>query len=569
MVNRRSALGLGASIAILGASAASRASRESFDSAPSNGFRWLSEFAAKGKGASDDTGTFQRAIDYVRNLALRTQDTSCLPSLLIPAGRYMLTQTIDTAPWIKLCSVGGVLLDFSGLPAGCDGMTCRNETTLPATQLRFPGDRSPFLDGSGGTISILGPGLARAEGSGVVMGNREAGFSGAVRDAGGRNVVISGWRSALRIDPLNTYLSAWFSSRFEQNRDAGIYVAPGVGRSVNSGERMTFVDCTFAGSARALDIDSDSMDFVFDACSFDFNGDVVHFGAQARFGTIAFSHCHIEGIDGLLVDASVAGKHLRAVFRDSIVLPRHWKRKELVNAPRQLVAGNAKFAAWGVEWRFESQQHALTPLIGDEVPVEALSALSFQNVQALPWRGSVINADSTFMLDGPGTPASALTHWSVAFGTSSETNGNPGEESGGKAVGAIVALNPPADHRSTPEKHGARAALQTLRLTSPDQDGAPLSITTRHPFAVSPSETVQAACTATASGNRGHTAFTFHFYAAGGVPLGMSESSSHADGLPCAQAVAPIGTVQATLTTSFTGWTGQFDISELAVWRSS
>jgi len=570
MVNRRSAIGVSAGVAILGASAIPRGWGEPVDNAASNGFRWLDEFSAKGKGASDDTGTFQRAIDYVRNLALRARDTYGLPSLLIPAGRYVLTQTIDAAPWIKLCSVGGVLLDFSRLPVGSDGLTCRNETTLPATQLRFPGERSPFLDGSGGTISILGPGTARAEGSGVVMGNREAGFSGDIRDAGGRNVVVSGWRSALRIDPLNTYLTAWFSSRFEQNREAGIYVAPGVGRSVNSGERMTFVDCTFAGSARALDIDSDSMDFVFDACSFDFHGDVVHFGAHARFGTVAFSHCHIEGIDGLLVNASAAGTHLRAIFRDSIVLPRHWKRRDLDNSPRLLVAGTAKFAACGVEWRFESpQRHAVMPLIGDEVPVEALDAISFQKIRALPWRGAVINADSRFTMDSPGTSASALSHWSLSSGASGETSeyigGNTGEGQTARAAGAIVALDAPAVDRAV---HRGRHAL---RLSAPDNNGAPLSITTRHPFAVTAGETVHAACTVTVAmdGTQGRTVFTFQFYAAAGMPLGAADASSAANQLPFAQAVVPAGAIQATLKTSFVNWTGQFDISELAVWRSS
>ncbi len=128
------------------------------------------------------------------------------------------------------------------------------------------------------------------------------------------------------------------------SRTANVVFAshPPDGKSVNSGERVTFADCTFSGSARAIAIDADSMDFVFDACSFDFNGDVVHFGPHASFGTVAFNHCHIESIDGLLVDATQAGKHLRTVFRDSIVLPRHWKRKDPSNTPRQLVAGKSE-----------------------------------------------------------------------------------------------------------------------------------------------------------------------------------------------------------------------------------
>ncbi|MDR6407096.1 hypothetical protein [Paraburkholderia terricola] len=551
-MNRRSAMGLSAGIAVLGAAAASPERGEPQADQFPNGFRWLHHFAAKGKGTSDDTGTFQRAIDFLRNIALRTRDTSCVPALLIPSGRYILTDTIHTMPWIKLCSVGGVLLDFSQLPVARDGLTCRNETALPATDLRFPGDRSPFLDGAGGTISIRGPGVMRAEGWGITMGNRHAGFSGIVRDAGGCNVVVTGWRGALRIDPVNTYLCAWFSSRFEQNREQGIFVAPSDGRSVNSGERMTFVDCTLSGSARAIDINSDSMDFVFDACSFDFNGDIVHFGKQARFGTVAFNHCHIEGIDGLLVDAKASGKHLRTVFRDSIVLPRRWKRKELNNAPRQLVAGTAKFSASGLEWRFESpEQGTLTALIGDEVPVESMTATSFQRIRALPWRGSVINADSLFALNSPGTSAGALTHWTTTCAASA------------KHIGEIVVVD--ASARSSV----FAKPRQALRLAFPAHGNASISVATRTPFPVTPGELVMAGCSATAMGATGRVKFTFQFDAAEGIPLSASESQGVANELPSAQAAVPPGANRAVLMATFVGWTGTLQINELAVWRSS
>lgn len=557
-MKRRSVMGLSAGVAVLGATAVSRGWGESTVERSQNGFLWLSDFAAKGTGTSDDTGTFQRAIDYVRDIALRTRDTSCLPSLLIPAGRYVLTRTIDTAPWIKLCSAGGVLLDFSQLPAGWNGLTCRNETTLPATALRFPGDRSPFLDGSGGTISILGPGREKADGWAIVMGNRQAGFSGAVRDAGGRNVVVTGWRGALRIDPINTYLTAWFSSRFEQNRENSIYVAPGgAGRSVNSGERMSFVDCTFAGSERAIEIDSDSMDFVFDACSFDFNGDIVHFGREARYGTVALSHCHIEGIDGLLVNATASGDRLRTVLRDSIVLPRHWKRKDLVNAPRQLIAGGAKFSASGVEWRFEAPQRGpLTTLIGDEVPVESLHAMSFQKVRALPWRGHVVNPDSVFTLDSAGTPVGKLTHWSASSAAPDATAAPTA------TAGEIVAMNAVAGNGT------ATRSPQALRLMLADRSDAPFSLSTRTPFPVRPGETVMAACSAATTGAIGSMTFSFQFYAAAGVPLSVSEVQSVTNELPAAQATVPTGAAQAILKATFIGWTGKLEINELAVWRS-
>ncbi|MFL6686907.1 hypothetical protein, partial [Paraburkholderia graminis] len=81
-MNRRSAIGLSAGMAVLGASAVSPGWGEPQRNDSAGGFRWLHDFARKGAGASDDTGTLQRAIDFVRDLGLRTKDTSCLPSLL-------------------------------------------------------------------------------------------------------------------------------------------------------------------------------------------------------------------------------------------------------------------------------------------------------------------------------------------------------------------------------------------------------------------------------------------------------------------------------------------------------
>jgi len=149
---------------------------------------------------------------------------------------------------------------------------------------------------------------------------------------------------------------------------------------------------------------------------------------------------------------------------------------------------------------------------------------------------------------------SSLTHWSVPSAASGRSAGEIFVVPGVPGVQANGALT---------------GSAQALRLASPDHDGAPLSIITKTPFPVSPGETVLAACTARTADTRGPTAFQFQFYAAGGVPLGASEAQSPANALPSAQAVVPAGAVQATLKTSFIGWRGKLEISELAVWRSS
>lgn len=434
-------------------------------SPPFEGAYSVHEFGAKGDGESDDTVALQRAIDQIREQAEVVGDTAYLPCIVLPAGRYRLTDTIRIAPWIKLRTAGSVLLDFTELPVDRDGIVCRNELSIAAGILRFPGNRSPFLDGAGGTLSILGPGAARSNGWGIVMGNHDPRATGAVRDAGGCHVVVAGWRGALRIDPVHAYLSSWLSCRFEQNRDAAIYVSAPAQATIDSGERMTFLDCTFAGSQRSVLIDADSQDFVFDACSFDFNGDVIHFGPKASYGTVALSHCHIEGIDGQLVDATQGGKRLRVVLDHSIVLARPWKRTTLANSPRRLVSGRTRFSATAVEFRFDQLSEKSTDtLIGDEVVIETLLALSFLGVDSMLANQLCLNTDALFSVDAPGTRAEALTHWKASAQR--------------VAQAAVQRL----------------ANTQALVMTAPSEGDASFALTAASPFATEPGSTIVAFC---------------------------------------------------------------------------
>lgn len=501
-------------------------------------FFWVHEF---GKTGDDDATTLQRAIDFVRDIATRTNDTSHLPALFVRAGRYVLPRTIETAPWVKLCSVGSVLFDFSCLGADLDGFICRNETSLPATLLRYPGDRSPFLDGTGGTISILGPGKDRSGGWGVVMGNRATNFPGAVRDAGGRNVVISGWRGALRLDPVNMYLSSWFSSRFEQNREEGVYVSPSSAlRSVNSGERLTFVDCTFAGSNCALHVDSDSMDFVFDSCSFDFNGDVINLDRGASFGTVSLHHCHVEGIDNLLVNAVHAGEHLRVVIENSIVLPRYWK-KPLRNAPRLLVAGNTRFAASAVEWRLEAPSiSSIVPLIGDDVHVEHLSGQSFQRVAALLWRGSVRNADSDFQCDPLHTTSDALTHWTISGARGELERSSP----------ALSNLEP-----------GERRQVLVLKMPPGKSE---IELRTKTPFSVRPGEQLLAQCTTVGAAE---VCIQYKFLDEAGKVFGARSYPNGDRKLPVVRSTVPPGASRCQILLTITGDGAELAIVSATVWN--
>ncbi|SDR24189.1 Pectate lyase superfamily protein [Paraburkholderia fungorum] len=518
-----------------------------------DGLHSIRDFGALGDGVADDTAALQRAISHVMNEGVKQSDTSHLPGVLLPAGHYKLSDTIATAPWIKLCSAGGVLLDFTSLALNKNGIVCRNEVMFGPGDLRYPGNRSPFLDGSRGTISVLGPGSQRSDGWGVVMGNTDSKFKGEVRDAGGRNIVITGWRGALRIDSINTYLIAWTSSRFEQNREAAIYVPALRGPSVNSGERMSFFDCTFASSTHALYVDTDSQDFVFDACSFDFNGDVISFGPRSGYGTVALSHCHAEGFDGMLVDAVKAGDRIRVTISHSTILPRRWLQGHLPNAPRQLIAGHCSFSSTAVEFRFERPQidtHEV--LIGDEVQVEALSGLSFQGYDLLPARVRCLNPDAEFRHDAAGTLVDRLEHWKAATGDQAVSGRVMTVADAGN--GAVV---PPRSNRA-------------LVLKAPVTGGAKLVLSARSAFMVTPGETVCAVCCVSGGGTLGNIVVSIDFLASdGSVFLNISTPSSRGPGIATLRAVAPAGATQGRLVAGFNNWLGDLSVTRLAAWRAA
>jgi hypothetical protein len=532
--------GLASSVRVAGATMASPA-KEALSAA--SGCLSAREFGAKGDGVTDDTAAVQRAIDHVRDRAIARSDTSYLPSIVLPAGHYKLTDTINTFPWVKLRSAGGVLLDFQWLPAAQNGITCRNETMLAAGDLCYPGNRSPFLDGSGGTISVLGPGASRSRGSGIVMGNRDARFVGEVRDAGGHNVIVTGWRGALHIDPVNTYLNVWTSCRFEQNRDEAISVASPSGPSVNSGERMTFYDCTFSGSGRALNIDSDSHDFVFDACSFDFLRDVIYFGPRSRYGTVALSHCHIEGVDGSIVNAEKAGDRIRVAIDHSTVLPRRWHASADANAPRQLVTGHCSFSAVAVEFRFEAPaQDAGQVLIGDDVHIETLNGLNFHGFDALPSRNRSLNADARFRQDPAGTPAERLSHWQAAAGTQS--------------VGSAAIA-----------KAGANEGVHAFVMKAPPKGAARFVLSARSTFAVRPGETLCAAAGISSKGASGNCEVSIDFLSAGGSAISRAAyTGSKGRGVVALRTIVPAGASFGLLSAGFSDWKGELQLTTLVAW---
>jgi hypothetical protein len=369
---------------------------------------------ADATGATDSLAAFNAAVAAVTAIVTAQALPYPAPAIELPRGTYKLSDTLNLKPWHKFYSRGTVVLDFSTIDAAKDGIVMRNEqTTIPMGDAKWA-SISPFLDGAGGTIVVLGPGKATSTGWGIRMGNTTAASSD-IRDTGGRYVVVTGWRGALRYDPINLYLITWDRCRFEQNGSENLYVSSDVAVT-NSGERMTFKDCIFAAASNAVYHNCDSYSFEFDGCSFDYHAIPFKVDALGRYSRFLFKGGHSEAFDGLWFDATTSGDRVELTMQGHEILPTHYVNASVIASPRMLVDGNAanrlRMSAFGTSLRYLWRPYLSdTPVIGDNVLIHALEGTIQEGYYIPLARARSLGRDYDFTANAVGTSGDALTHW--------------------------------------------------------------------------------------------------------------------------------------------------------------
>ena len=394
----------------------------------SNGKRWKRQFSggvnvqwfgAKMDG-TDDTAGVQAAINYVIARATAMGRPYGLPRVEIPGGRCVLTNSITSFPWVSLVALGPVVLDFSGLAANLPGIVCSNNTAIAQDALKFPADHAPFLNGQGGAIALLGPGVGTSTAAALRLGNFAAGGK-AFRDARIANVVVNGWGIAQEFGQYDTYLFHADNCRFEGN---GTAIKTQSGTNTNSGERMEWVNCTFANHDKVIDHNIDGFDVNMVGCSFDFNGDIVKLGANSRFCAFRLVAPYIESLDGYVVNgAALVGtsnaNQLSVFVTDAILLPRNRNGSASVNSPsRTLFTGAFALSLRNLKLRNETR-----PYVEDGNVVDP-------TVTLIDWRGyhpaqyagavqlqNVANQDYDFQRDASGTAGASLSAWDIVAGS--------------------------------------------------------------------------------------------------------------------------------------------------------
>lgn len=381
-------------------------------------------FGARMDGSSDVTG-LQAAIDFVKERAIAQGRAYGLPRVEIPGGRCHLPNTVTTYPWITIVALGPVLLDFSSIEASKPGIVCNNNTTIGEDALKFPANHAPFLSGEGGAIAILGPGRSVSKAAALKVGNFSAGGK-PFRDVRISNVVISGWGFAQEFGTFDTYLFQASNCRFEKNIGC---IKTGSGPSKNSGERMDWVSCTFAGSDVVLAHDTDSFDANFIGCSFDFNEDIVRFGKDSKYCAVRFDRPYFESFGGNIVDGSAlsgsaSANQVSVMLSNSIVLARDRFGRKAVNSPsRTMFRGKFSLSLRDTKFRYETRPYKEDGCVIDS----SVNVIAATGYHSSPYQGpmhlnGVINTDFDFQKDDVGTTGERLSAWELVAATSAKVD---------------------------------------------------------------------------------------------------------------------------------------------------
>lgn len=306
----------------------------------SSGARWerlpMAEIPLEWAGFNGDDATepLQNIINYIVSLAVKNKSFSALPSISINGGKYTLSSSIHTAPFIRMVSNGIVTFKFTSITNG--GLFCNNDWHgLVNNDFSFaPSSGCYFIDGDGGQFIFIGPGEQSAKYAGLTIGNKDVN-SLPVREAMTRNTLFSGFLAGHRWLSINTYLCTHYDTRLEKNKH-GILVDDTSAK--NSGERLSYYNLTCGDTVENhIFHNCSGMDFYFFGGSFDFsNGRVLRFGASGAYSDVKFFGAHIEYWNDMLIkqDKHITGAGTNRVFFDKCkIIPRH---KNGVNSIRPI-----------------------------------------------------------------------------------------------------------------------------------------------------------------------------------------------------------------------------------------
>ncbi len=369
---------------------------------------------------TDITVPLQRAIAYVQKLTIGTNFYS-RPSISISAGSYLISATIVAPTSISIVAKGNVNIVASSNFTGSYLIKFQNTDALTNVNL-WEGEN---LSADGGVLRLDGQGRAITTLSGIFIGNEAASMSNA-RNVSFRNVVVTECYRALTFSSIDTYLFSATKCRFEQN---GISLNVPSTTSSNSGERMSFTNCTFGGTnEHHVYLAAPGFDVSFMNCSFDFtNGSILVITGSSGYNAVKFTDCHAEAWNGYVLDVVGSPSNCAVYFTNCDFLPRLRSGQKsdstlgLANSPsRPLFNGNQVAVYWnGSEIKHEVKPYTEDLYLHSSGKPVAVSGYVKDPYYNVPSANAIINSGFDFSAETTGTTvtstSSTLAKFSVGY----------------------------------------------------------------------------------------------------------------------------------------------------------
>ncbi|HCA9039507.1 TPA: hypothetical protein MYI89_005655, partial [Klebsiella variicola] len=232
----------------------------------------------------------------------------------------------------------GIIIDNSYFPTLLDSTYDTSPTARPRSVLLWEAERQTIL---GGKLTLTHPtGAARTSNAGITIGNTANGFID-VRGCCLNNFASLGFYYGIKINPFDNYINSFSNFHLGRNH----YAVAVIGDTKNNaGERFAFFNGTLADSdSDLIYIENNAFELFFTLCSCDYStGDLVKITKNGN-ALVIFSQCHIEGVQGMLVNVVSAN-----------TFPKYGKKIVFVGTMIDIGSGQSGAGGWNKTWFFSS-----------------------------------------------------------------------------------------------------------------------------------------------------------------------------------------------------------------------
>ncbi|HBU9674659.1 TPA: hypothetical protein MDI86_005408, partial [Klebsiella pneumoniae] len=250
-----------------------------------------------------------------------------------------LKMDVDTYfDYYNVKNTDAIIIDNSYFPMLLDSAYDTSSTARPRSVLLWETERDIF---TGGRLILTHPiGSARTSNAGITIGNTATGYID-VRGCRVRNFASLGFYYGIKINPIDNYINTFDGFHLGRN-NYGVAVLGDTKN--NAGERFLFRDGALADSdSDLIYIENNAFELFFHGCSLDYpTGDMVKITKNGN-ALVIFSQCHIEGVQGMLVNVVSAN-----------TFPKYGKKIVFVGTMIDIGSGQSGAGGWNKTWFFSS-----------------------------------------------------------------------------------------------------------------------------------------------------------------------------------------------------------------------